>query len=276
MGLALIVMGDTAGKALTNMGANPTFVAWMRFVIAVPVLLPLVGLKRSDIGDTFKGILLLRGALIATAVFCMVTALKTEPIANVFGAFFISPILMFILSVIFLKEGFHLLRGALIVVGFIGVMLVVKPGFGGGIGMYLALLAGACHAVYLIVTRKVSGTYRPQFMLISQLVVGALVLAPFGISAPIPTVNTMTFALLCVSALGSGIGNYMLVIASKTTPASLMAPLIYTQLIYATLAGFIVFGHIPDMLTLIGLGLILASGFLSFSKPKSVPPTCVN
>jgi drug/metabolite transporter (DMT)-like permease len=262
--LCLIVAGDTAGKSLTIAGFNPAFVAWLRFLIAALVLLPLSGLKLSEVSALLSWKILLRGALIVAGISCILTALKTEPIANVFGAFFISPIVSFTLSVVLLKEKVTTTRTVLLLIGFVGVLFVVKPGFGGGVGILFALAAGGFHGAYLVATRWLAGAYRPRFLLISQLLLGAVVLSPFGLGLPSPEIDMTAAWLIGISALGSAAGNFMLVIASKTTPASLIAPLIYTQLIAATAAGFLVFGDFPDTPTLFGLALILCSGLLSF------------
>ena len=261
--LCLIVAGDTAGKYLTGLGFAPVFVAWMRFLIGALILLPISGLRFAEISALLHWKILLRGGLIVAGITCILTALKAAPIADVSGAFFVGPIVAYVLSVVLLKEKVTAWRSLLLLVGFVGVLLVVRPGFG-GFGLLFALAAGGFHGAYLVATRWLADAYRARFLLISQLLLGAVVLAPFGLGVPSPTIGITAFWLIGVSALGSAAGNYFLVIASRTTPASLMAPLIYTQLIAATAAGFLVFGDFPDMITLFGLVLILSSGLLSF------------
>jgi drug/metabolite transporter (DMT)-like permease len=109
-------------------------------------------------------------------------------------------------------------------------------------------------------TRLVANDYRPRLMLFSQLLIGTLVLSPFGLTAAWPEFDLLTALLIFGSAAGSGIGNYLVVIANRQADASLIAPLIYTQLISATLAGYIVFGDWPDPWSLFGLLIILVSG----------------
>ena len=144
--------------------------------------------------------------------------------------------------------------------GFAGVMLVVKPGFGATPGMGFALAAGVFYGVYLALTRAVAGDFRPRLLLITQLMVGTILLAPLGLAAPMPSLSASLSGLILVSALGSALGNYFLVIANRRAEASLIAPLIYTQLISATLVGVMLFDEMPDALGFAGLGLILFSG----------------
>ena len=262
--LCLIVLGDTAGKILTVRGFNPLFVAWSRFAIAAILLLPLSGLKLEELRFLREWRVLLRAALIIGAICSILTALRTEPIANAFGGIFIGPVVSYFLSAVLLKEKISLMRTGLLLVGFLGVLLVVKPGFGATKGMAFAVLAGCLHGSYLVATRWLAGKYRPRLLLISQLLVGAVFLLPLGLSTKPPEFDMTVIWLIGASAIGSASGNYLLVIANKTTPASLIAPLIYTQLIAATGAGFLVFSEWPDMISFLGLLTILLSGLMSF------------
>ncbi|MEP2715780.1 DMT family transporter, partial [Pseudophaeobacter sp.] len=143
--MTLIVSGDAAGKVMTAQGFSPIFVAWSRFALAAMVLLPFSGLTAAELRGFLDWRIILRALLIAAGIFCILTALKTEPIANVFGGFFIGPIVAFALSAFLLKEQVDLSRAALLLVSFGGVLLVVKPGFGMQIGMGFAVLAGCFH-----------------------------------------------------------------------------------------------------------------------------------
>lgn len=258
--MTFIVIGDTAGKLLTQSGISPLFVAWTRFALACVVLLPFMGLSRADLPVVSDRLVWLRAFLIAGGIVCILTALRTETVANAFGAMFINPIVAYVLAAVFLKERISHARSALLVVGFVGVMLVVKPGFGFTPGLGFALMAGLLYGGYLTTTRAVAPHYRPRLLLISQLLIGALILAPLGLSA-LPTTLTWGLAgLVLLSALASAAGNLLVVRVSKTTDSSVIAPLIYLQLISATALGYGVFGDWPDALGLLGLAVILASG----------------
>lgn len=256
-----IVVGDTAGKLLTQAGIDPLFVAWTRFALAALVLLPFSGLSLKELSSFKDWRVLLRALFVVGGISLILTALKTEPIANVFGAFFVGPIVSYVLAVLFLKERPSASRTGLLALGFAGVMLVVKPGFGATPGMFFALAAGTCYGAYLAMTRTVASKYRPRFLLISQLLIGAVILTPFGLRLDLPDLDLSLSFLIALSALGSAVGNYMLVLANRQAEASLIAPLVYTQLISATIFGVLVFGDWPDLFSLVGLVLILFSGF---------------
>lgn len=257
---SFVVTGDTAGKILTQGGESPFFVAWSRFALGAALLLPFSGLQRHELRFFLHWRVVLRGLFIIGGICSILTALRTEPIANVFGAFFIGPIISYGLAVIFLGESISRLRTVLLFFGFSGVMLVVKPGFGATPGLGFALLAGCFYGSYLTMTRAIAGDYRPRFLLVSQLVIGGLVLTPVVLSVPWPAPSYELSGLILISAVGSALGNYMLVLVSRRVGATIVAPLIYSQLITATALGVLVFGDWPDTLSLTGLAIILASG----------------
>ena len=225
------------------------------------ILLPLSGLKWAELRHFADWRIILRALFIVGGICCILTALRTEPIANVFGAFFIGPVVSYVLAVIFLDEKITGLRTGLLLMGFAGVMLVVKPGFGATQGILYALLAGCSYWAYLAITRATAGQYRPRLLLVSQLMIGAAVLTPVGFAVEWPDFAMPTVLLLVISAVASAGGNFILVLTNRIASATLIAPLIYTQLISATVVGVVVFGDWPDTLALLGLVVIALSGF---------------
>lgn len=269
--MTLIVAGDTAAKVLTGQGFSPVFVAWTRFVLGALMILPFCRLKPTDSTALRDPLVWLRALLITCGIASILTALRTEPIANTFGAFFIGPVVAYALSALILCERITLMRTLLLALSFVGVLIVVRPGFGATIGMGFAVLAGCLHGSYVVTTRAIAGRYRPTLLLFTQLSLGALLLAPFGVlNLPAPAALTAALPLLLigVSAAGSALGNLMLVRISAHTPSSVIAPLIYTQLLSATLLGWLVFSDWPDRWSLLGLALILATGLGSLALAR--------
>lgn len=271
--VTFVVIGDTAGKLLTSGGVAPFIVAWSRFLLAALMLLPFSGLTRQELPALLNWRVLLRAVCIVCGICCILTALKTEPIANVFGAFFVGPVVAYILAILFLGERPSTQRSLLLALGFFGVMLVVKPGFSSSVGMAFALAAGTFYGAYLVMTRTLAGSFRPRFLLISQLLIGAVILTPFGLRSEFPAPDISLFAYLLISAVGSALGNYLLVMASRKAEASLIAPLVYSQLISATVLGIVVFGDWPDPVSQAGLLLIAVSGLGSLLVQRRADKT---
>ena len=259
MAMVLIVSGDAAAKVLGGQGFDPVFTAWSRFALAAVIIAPFAGLQRSDLAQAKDWRLILRAMLIVGGIVCILTALRTEDMATVFGGFFVGPIVAYALSAFLLGERVTLARTILLGLSFVGVLIVVRPGFGMTAGMGFAILAGCFHGSYLVATRWLAALFRPRFLLLSQLVIGAVVLAPFAIG-PLPAITGNAAVLIGISAMGSALGNLLLVLVNRTTPANVIAPLIYSQLVVATVLGVIIFGDWPDSTTLIGLTVIAIAG----------------
>lgn len=266
LGVSLIVCGDTAGKALGGMGVHPFVIAWMRFALGLILLAPFLGPVRANIARLPDRWLILRGALIAGAISSILTALRTEPIANVFGAFFVGPVVSYVLSRLVLQERTTWLRSLLIVTGFVGVLMVVQPGTGFRPNMIFALLAGSLYGCFLALTRRMTAHHGNGAMLFSQLFWGMVVLTPFAVfhagSVSAATSGTGVM-LIVISALASAVGNHLIVRMSRTAPGTVVAPLIYLQLISAAIMGWLVFDALPNLLATAGLVVIAASGLAS-------------
>ena len=259
LAMALIPAGDAAGKLLTTAGVAPVFVAFSRFALGALMLAPfaLHTLSPRLFADWRVW---LRALFITGGIVSILTALRSEPIANVFGAFFVGPIFSWLLSVWLLREPFSALRLGLVCLGFVGVILVVKPGFGMTPGLGFAVLAGLFYGAYLTMSRWIAGAARPRALLLSQLVIGALVLAYPGLNA-MPTMTPQITGLTILSAFCSMAGNFLLILAYRRAEASQMAPFVYSQLIWATLLGWLIFADVPDGIALLGLAILLLSGF---------------
>lgn len=266
--MTFIVIGDTAGKLLSEAGVNPLFTAWSRFALAALILLPFMGLSRDDLPAIRDPLVWLRAVLIAGGIVGILTALRTEPIANAFGAMFINPVVAFILSAVFLREQITFARSILLMAGFSGVMLVVKPGFGVTPGLMFALAAGLFYGGFLTTTRAVAPRYRPRLLLISQLLIGAVLLAPLGLTALPDDVTWAVAGLIVLSALASAAGNLLIVMISRKTDSTIIAPLIYLQLISATTIGYVVFGDWPDVVSILGLMVIVLSGLCGLALAR--------
>lgn len=260
LAMSLIPLGDSAGKALTAAGVAPVFVAWTRFAFGAVMLIPFFSARHFVPSALIDPRMIFRGLLITGGIVSILTALRTEPLPNVFGAFFIGPLISYILSAWLLRERVTAARTALVILGFVGVLLIVRPGFGMTPGIGFALLAGTFYGSFLTASRWLSDAAPPRTLMLSQLLTGAVVLAPFGLSA-IPELTLDVSALVLASAAASMAGNLLLIVAYRLAPATRMAPFVYFQIFAATAFGWLFFGDVPDTLTWAGLALITGAGF---------------
>ncbi|UWQ21814.1 DMT family transporter [Jannaschia sp. W003] len=263
--MTLIPLGDTAGKLLTGShGVDPGFVAFARFAVGAAMILLILG-GRIEWRIWRDPRLWLRAALIAAGIASILTALRTEPIADVFGAFFVGPIVSYALSAWLLGERASLARSALLALGFAGVLLVVRPGFGMSPGLGWALLAGLFYGGYLAASRWVAGVAGPRQLMLTQTALGTLMLLPFGATSAVPALTVPVVGLLLVSGLASATGNLLLVNAYGRTGATVLAPFVYFQLVAATGLGWAVFGTLPDGPATAGLALLALSGLATLA-----------
>jgi len=270
-GMLLVPFGDTAGKLMTTAGIAPFFVAWARYLVGLVVLLPFA--LHPDVRRLLGNWRIwLRSAIQVVTITSILTALRTEPIANVFAAFFVGPMVSYLLSVTLLKEQASTLRLILLSVGLVGVLLVVRPGFGRTTGLAWASFAGLGYGMFLTASRWVSPLGKPVHLLAAQLLIGSVLLAPLGLLYA-PEITLPVAGLIAWSGIASMFGNLLLIFAYARAGASILAPFVYVQLIGATLYGWLIFGNWPDGLSALGLVVIFGSGFATLFIRKPKPPT---
>ncbi|RBI84032.1 EamA/RhaT family transporter [Rhodosalinus halophilus] len=259
--MSLVPAGDTAGKLLTGShGVSPLFVAWSRFAIGAALIGAFAPPGTLRLFGDWR--IWLRGLLLAGGISAILTALRTEPVADVFAAFFVGPLFSYALSAVLAREPVTPLRTALMLAGFAGVLLVVRPGFGAGPGMGFAVLAGLCYGAYLSSSRWLAPLAPPRALLVTQLVTGGLILTP--VALPLwPAITPPVAALTLASATASMLGNLLLLTAYAAAPATRLAPFVYFQLLAAVALGWAVFGELPDALTWAGLALVITAGIAS-------------
>jgi drug/metabolite transporter (DMT)-like permease len=261
LAMSLIPAGDSAGKLLTGAhNTAPVFVAWSRFALGALLVVPFV--PRAAWGLLRNWRIWLRAAILAAGISCIQTALSTTDIATVFAAFFVGPLVSYVLAVVFLREPVTPLRSALILLGFVGVLMVVRPGMGTGTGVLWALAAGSFYGIFLTMSRWLGHLGTPLSLTFTQLLIAGILLMPLGL-ANLPAFSGTVAALTTASAAFSMLGNLLLLSAYRLAPATRLAPLVYFQLVAAVGLGWTIFGDLPDVWTWAGLIVILGAGLAS-------------
>ena len=252
---------DTMAKVLSA-HLPAVEIAWIRYIVFVFLASMLV--RRSGLGIHVRKPAwhVLRGlGLVGSAIFFMLS-LQSLPLAEAATIGFASPLLITILSVPFLGEVVGRRRWAAVIIGMMGVLVVVRPGSAAFQPAALFGLASSLSwAVATILTRKMSGQHAAAMLLWSA-VVGLIVLtALLPLVYVQPTLWEVGFAVIL--GVVASTGQYLMVFAYRHAPASLLAPFAYGQLLWAVIAGWLVFRTLPDMWTLAGGGIIAASGFMA-------------
>lgn len=248
-------------------------IVWARYVIPL-VLLLLIFLPRLGRGmlrTAYPGLQLVRGSLVTVGTLCIIFAYRSMPLAEAQTISFIHPVLLTLLAVIFLREKVNRLGWVAVLLGFSGVLLIVRPG--GGLFTPVALLPlglALSFSSYQIITRIVTRTESSINSMFYMLLVGSLVMSlilPFVWIDPTPK-GLFVFAVLGVT---SGLGHFLTIKSLEYAPASMIAPFAYIQLLWITILGILMFGDFPTLYTLAGMAIIVVSGFLvaaSRRKPR--------
>ncbi|MEM7670024.1 MAG: DMT family transporter [Pseudomonadota bacterium] len=259
-GMLLLPVGDAIAKYITQITLySGAFLAWTRFIIGAALVGPyaIATGAFAGLGWGFLGRQALRGGLLGFAITCMINAVDRAPIAEVYGAFFVGPSVATVLAIVFLRERVKLTDWAIVLIGFVGVLLVIQPTASPNPGLFWALGGGCFFGSFVVATRWSAGTAPPVAQLAGQFVFGGLILAPLGvwdliehgIDAPV---------LILAAAITSGASNLMQIIAFRFAGAVYLAPVIYSQIVSATLISVLVFGDSLGSIAMIGLILIVS------------------
>lgn len=258
--MASLPLIDVFAKFLGEQGIPVLQIVWARLSFGMLATLPLALHKVGARGLMPRRPLYhaLRATFLALATFSFFTALLYLPIADALAIFFIQPLIVTLLSALVLKERVGPRRWAAVAVGFIGTLIIIRPGFVAfNPGSAFALAAGAFLAIYFVMTRAISGQAHAIVTTFQTNVVGAILLSllvPLVWVAPTPT----QWALFAGLGLVANFGHFLVVRAYDFAEASLLAPLAYTEMVMATVLGWLFFGDFPDGWTFVGVGVLIA------------------
>lgn len=238
-------------------------IVWARFtghlIIMAVLFLPQYG--RALLATRRPVVQIARSVLMLASNLVFVIGIARVPLATASAIGFTSPLLVTALSVPLLHETVGWRRWSAVVIGFVGALLVIRPGSGfNDPAVLLLLLSSIAYALYLIATRWV-GVY-------DTAATGIMFAALFGslaTSLALPFVftmpqNALDLALFLGLGLFGGGGHYLVIRAFQLGPAAVMAPLGYVELVGATILGCAIFGNFPDLWTWAGAAVIIASG----------------
>lgn len=269
-GLVFLACMYTTTKYLAARYAPPLVVA-TRYVVNCLLMVAVLGpaYRGRLIATQRTGLVLLRGACLAAGSFFLGFAFARMPVAETTSIVFVAPTLVVLLARPVLGERIGLLGWLAALGGFAGVLLIARPGAGLElVGVLLALAAAATTATYQLLSRVLAATERTMALLFYTALVGAIALGlvvPWFWDGRVPKPLE---ALLFVSlGVYSGVGHYMFTAAHRYAPASTLAPIGYSQVIWAGLLGWAVFGHVPAPLSAVGMLIVIASGALITLKP---------
>lgn len=254
---------DVSAKWLAVLGMAAVQIVFLRYAGHL-VLVALVHLPRHGPGMFRTANLrlqLLRAATLLVASGCNFVALRYLPLTVTGAIAFTVPLLVSALSVPLLGESVGWRRWTAIVIGFAGVLVIVRPGTEAfHPAALLCLVAAASTALYLIFTRRVAGTDSAATSQFYVGIIAALALLPFAVANWSWPQQPGDWAAFFAIGLFGFLGHQLITMASGMAPAAVLAPFSYLQIIFMALAGWIVFSQLPDMWLYVGAPIVIASG----------------
>jgi drug/metabolite transporter (DMT)-like permease len=255
---------DTLAKSMLRAYPLPPLI-WARytvhFVFMLALFAPRMGFTlvrtQRPVLQTLRGL-----ALVASTGFFYLS-LTYLPLAEAAAISFVAPVLVTSLSGPLLGERVTRRQWIAVSMGFVGVLVIIRPG--GGLvsfAVVFPLLSAFVFSLYQILTRKLAGRENPFTSLFYTALVGTLVTsAVLPVAWQTPTWSQLIM-MIAIGCLG-GLGHFLLIRAVEVASPSALAPFIYTQLMWSTLLAFLAFGDFPDPGSLLGMLVIAAAGLLS-------------
>ena len=263
---------DTLAKALTQ--SYPVAqVVWARYIFHFLITVAVLGAgRRLSLRTRRLKLQIFRSTLLIAATICFFTALAYMPLVEASVIAHAAPLVVTALSVPLLRETVGPWRWSAVAVGFIGVVIVVRPGLGVvHPAAFLVLGTAVCFALYQIATRRLSTTDSAHTTLLYTGITGAVATSlavPFFWTAP----DLTGWVLMVLTGAFGALSHFIFIKAHRWAPVSVLSPFLYTQLLWAVVAGLVFFGDFPDGWTIVGALVIAASGLFILVRERHLRP----
>ena len=246
-------------------------IIWGRMVFHFLIFLPLFLLPRYRpfVRPNRPWMQIGRSAILFATNATYFTSLAFLTLSQAASIMYASPLIVVILSALFLGERTGPRRLIAVAVGFVGVIVIMRPGIAFQWAMLLPLAAAVTYALYQLTTRRLAADDHPFTTMFWTPVVGiaaTAVILPFVWTAPAPE----HWLLMVSSGATAGVGQFLLILAFARSEASLLAPFGYSTLIWAALAGIVFFGNFPDLMTIVGAAIVVLAGLYIWWRERQI------
>ncbi|MEO8759112.1 MAG: DMT family transporter [Devosia sp.] len=276
--LAILIFStqDATSKLLVQ-SVSPFQMTMMRFWAFAAFSL-FLALRNSSIKAALQTrhpvLQILRGVLLVIDIWMFVLALRTVQLPEVQSITLVYPLLVTLAAIPLLGEKVGIFRLSAVAVGFLGALVIVRPG---GVpldwGVAFAVGSGACYALYIVLTRKVSATDSPTTSMVYVGLVGLVVSSSVGVFfwQPLDLQTTLLIGYIMITGVAA---HGLMILALSIAPASVLQPFNYTSLPWSIVLSVVVFQHFIDPVSLFGAAIIVAAGLVVMAREriKRVPP----
>ena len=278
--LGVLIAQDVIMKLLSD-----RYPVWQFGVIRSIVAVGIIALilfatgKRKEFRPNRPALMVLRGLLNFVGFTCYYVAIASLSLAEVSSIFMVAPLILTALSVPLLGERVGPRRWAAVIIGFIGVLVMVRPGFSGmQPALLIALGSPVSYALMLTITRKIGRADTGATLALYNLLVfglasgvGSLVLLYMEpVSTQDASLAFLTrdwalpsathLAMMVATGLVTALGHWCSAQAYRMTPTSILSPFEYTAFVWAVILGYVIWGHVPGALTFAGAAIVVLSG----------------
>jgi drug/metabolite transporter (DMT)-like permease len=264
MCLALLCFsGLDATAKWVNRSVDPLVTVWARYVSAAGLTFIFINpwTKPGAVATRRLPLQLARSFLLFLSTICNFVALQYLQLVEALSIVFSTPLIVALLAGPILGERIGMQRLIAVCVGFVGVLVVARPGLGTMHPAALLSLTGAvAYAFYGITTRMLASTDSSATTIIYSSLAGIVLMTPLLPWVWTTPSSPLTWALLMMTGFFGAVGHWLLVLAYARAPAVILSPFIYSQIVWMLALGYIVFGDWPDPWTFAGAGIVIASG----------------
>jgi len=253
---------DACAKWLVQ--SLPVFeVVWLRFLTHAALMsLLLAPVYRWELVRVHSARLqLLRALMLGSMTALNFWALQYLQLAETGSIQFSVPLMIALFSAWWLRERLDWTRWLAIVVGFVGVLLIIRPGMQGfHPAILLSVLNALLYAIFNMLTRRMAATESPASMQLMSAIGATVLLMPFALAKWQAPADSATWAVIGLCGLCGGLGHYFVAKAHRYATAAVLGPFLYQQIIYMALWGWLIFAQVPDAFVMAGAGVVVASG----------------
>ncbi len=268
----MFVSMDAIAKLLTETGMQPEAIITIRFALVSTVVLGVVLYRwpRKPLATTKPRLHVARGVLQIGAATAFVYGVRYLPLETATSISFVSPLFITALSVPFLGEHVGPRRWAAVLLGFGGVLMILRPGSASfEWAMLLPMLASFLWANAIIITRSMRTSEKALTVLAWSTFAGFAAVLPFGISSFVWPTGTQ-WALLFLLAVCHLASQILMIRAYMMASASVLAPFSYSSLVWATLFGMVIFSSVPDLMTVLGALVLAGAGLYVWWRERKL------
>lgn len=265
LGTLFFSFHDVTNKVLLDSYEVPVIAA-VRYAMQTLLLLAILAPTRGPelVRTKRTGLVIARSFGLAISSLFFGLGLQLMPMPETTAIGYVAPLIVVLLAKPLLNESIGVLGWIAAAVGFGGMLLIVRPGGGlEPLGVLYISVSVAATVAYNILSRSLAHSEKTLALLFYSSLVGSIffgLAAPWFLDGTIP--DALQVAMFLSLGVTSGIGHFFFTSAFRFAEASLLAPVGYVHLVWATMLGWLVFGHVPELLTFIGMLVVIAAGVL--------------